>query len=434
MDNPRNSGTHRSMSSNTVLTKSGQSGAKPKIRHAFFRTIEAAGADWDTVAAKTGNIFLQRDYLHCLELAPPHDMRFGYLVFYKDDQPAGIAVCQTRRFSAADSISSIRNENQKEPCFFTGLARWFKKWVAEWVDDEILVCGNLMLTGQHGFWFDPAHIPTAEVPQLLYEALQASIPKIEKNGTKIALILIKDVHPENQPSLGRYFVQKQFVEFEIQPNMVLHLEEFADFDAYLGAMTTKYRTRVKRAFKKAESLKFHELSKNEVIELAPELFELYKSVAKSVGFNAVDLHSDYMPVLHRIMDSNFRIFGYFRDHQLVSYCTTLKNGDELEAHFLGYNKDLNHDYQLYLNMLYQMIGIAFSSGCKKVVFARTALEIKSSVGAVPEDLYCYLKHMNPLVNNFTSTILDYLKPVEEWQQRHPFKHSQPAHGEESDHS
>lgn len=54
-------------------------------------------------------------------------------------------------------------------------------------------------------------------------------------------------------------------------------------------------------------------------------------------------------------------------------------------------------------------------------FARTALEIKSSVGAVPENLYCYLRHQNPLVNKFTGTLLDYLKPVEEWLPRHPFK-------------
>jgi hypothetical protein len=36
-------------------------------------------------------------------------------------------------------------------------------------------------------------------------------------------------------------------------------------------------------------------------------------------------------------------------------------------------------------------------------------------------LYCYLRHRNPLVNRFAGTLLEYLKPVEEWLPRHPFK-------------
>jgi hypothetical protein len=80
-------------------------------------------------------------------------------------------------------------------------------------------------------------------------------------------------------------------------------------------------------------------------------------------------------------------------------------------------------------MLYDIVDNAFRLGCHRVVFARTALEIKSSIGAVPEPLFCYLCHQNVIINRFAGTILDYLKPVEEWQQRHPFKHSQPHDGE-----
>jgi hypothetical protein len=36
---------------------------------------------------------------------------------------------------------------------------------------------------------------------------------------------------------------------------------------------------------------------------------------------------------------------------------------------------------LYLNMLYDMIAYSINKGFKEIIFARTALEIKSSVGA-----------------------------------------------------
>jgi predicted N-acyltransferase len=201
---------------------------------------------------------------------------------------------------------------------------------------------------------------------------------------------------------------------------VLHLP-YRDFDAYLGAMSTKYRTRAKRAFKKAEAIERRELTSADIQQEAGKMYELYREVATNAGFNMVDLNQHYMTALHQAMNGQFRVFGYYLNGELVSYCTTLLNHQELEAHFLGYNKAFNHEYQLYLNMLYDMIRVAFDSGCNKVVFARTALEIKSSVGAEPEQLLCYLCHQNGIINKFTSTVLDYLKPTEEWQQRHPFK-------------
>jgi hypothetical protein len=52
---------------------------------------------------------------------------------------------------------------------------------------------------------------------------------------------------------------------------------------------------------------------------------------------------------------------------------------------------------LYLNMLYDMT-YSINKGFKEIIFARTALEIKSSVGARP--IQMYIGHTNPVVNVF----------------------------------
>jgi Acetyltransferase (GNAT) domain len=407
------------MEKKTTQLRGGASVVKDNnnVSFAYFPSIEAAGNDWLTVAELTEDIFFQRSFLHAVEQNPPLGMRFGYLVYYKDDNPVGLSLCQIKHFSAAQSIA---DDNEKETCFFNGLSNWFKRRVSGWAEADILICGNLLVTGAHGFWFNPDFVSVDETPELLEKGLQYAAEQSGRNGIKIAMILVKDVLPEIQENFGGKFVKKKYTEFEIQPNMVLDLP-FPDFDGYLNAMSTKYRTRAKRAFKKAESLQKKELSLLEVQQESDNMYALYKDVATNAGFNMVDLNEHYMLALHQALNGKFRVFGYYLNDELVCYCTTLHNNHELEAHFLGYNKSLNHDYQLYLNMLYDMIQVAFTSGCKKIVFARTALEIKSSVGAKPEQLLCYLRHQNSLINNLTTTILDYLKPVEEWQQRHPFK-------------
>lgn len=431
----RNQNTTSYTSSNPLFmarpkTIQSQQKVQDQDTFAFFRTISSAGKDWAAVSGLTNDLFFQKDFLAAVEAAPPDGMRLGYLVFYKNQVPAGIAVCQIKHFAAAESLNELDN-NPKEPCFFGGLAKWFKKGVANWAEADILICGNLLVTGAHGYWFNPSLFEKEEAVQLLRKGLQHAAAQLEQQGTKIAMMLIKDITLEDQSKIGQQFTCQQFTEFEIQPNMVLDLH-YPDFDAYLNAMTTKYRTRAKRAFKKATAIEKRELTSAEIRHYQAQIYHLYKEVASNAGFNMVDLNEQYIPTLHERMQGQFQVFGYFLNGEMVSYYTILKNNEELEAHFLGYNKAFNHDYQLYLNMLYDIVDNAFRLGCHRVVFARTALEIKSSIGAVPEPLYCYLCHQNVIINRFAGTLLDYLKPVEEWQQRHPFKHSQPHDGESAE--
>jgi hypothetical protein len=51
-------------------------------------------------------------------------------------------------------------------------------------------------------------------------------------------------------------------------------------------------------------------------------------------------------------------------------------------------------------MLYDMIAYSINKGYKKIIFARTALEIKSSVGAKPIEMYGLMKHSNYFINLF----------------------------------
>ena len=58
---------------------------------------------------------------------------------------------------------------------------------------------------------------------------------------------------------------------------------------------------------------------------------------------------------------------------------------------------------------------------KKIIFGRTALEIKSSVGATPTKMTGFIFHNNKILNTFLGKIFRNLEPETVWQQRHPFK-------------
>lgn len=392
---------------------------KRSITHRFFRDVDAAGHDWDA-AAPPQDIFLQRHYLSVVEQYPPKGMRFGYLVFYCGADPVGVALCQIKYFKADENIQEIDQEVAKpNKCFFTAAGQWLKKQVAGILAADVLICGNLLLTGEHGYYFNPEKVWPSEAASSLKSALDALPKELEKSGIRTPITLIKDIAPSRIKE-GQYLEANGYVEFLVQPNMTLALP-FASFEDYLMAMSTKYRTRAKRAFKKLDGIEKRELTVDDIERELPRIYRLYREIAQNAGFNMVDLNEQYLLALKRDFGAYFRIFGYYREGQLIAFYTTIQNGHELEAHFLGYEQAFNHDLQLYLNMLYDLVRAGIDANCQHLVLARTALEIKSSVGAVAHDLHCYLRHHNAVANHFTEPLLDYLNPVEKWEPRHPFK-------------
>jgi hypothetical protein len=387
-------------------------------RFELFDSIHSVG-DWDEYSAPE-NVFLQKKYLEIVEDSPPSGMQFCYAKIRKNNRVAGIAIFQIIHFNADKSLQ--QDERKENPCFFHFFGSYLKGLVAKRVDFDTLVCGSLLLTGEHGFYFDPQQVGRREGFVLLRRVIDGVLRHLsQKRGIPASLVLCKDFYEGTQPH-AQELAANDYNEFRIQPNMVLPLQpDWQKYGDYLAAMSSKYRMRAKRAVKKAGHLQFREMGAAEVKALEERMYELYLEVARGVGFNVLKINQHYFSALkHRLGDA-CSVVGCFDGAQLVGFYTTIQNYDELEAHFLGFEAAYNPSAQIYLNFLYKIVeqGIALRS--KRIVFARTALEIKSSVGAAPHEMYAYMQHTNSIVNRFLPPLLDYLKPNEDWHQRHPFK-------------
>ncbi|WP_258932065.1 hypothetical protein [Flavobacterium oreochromis] len=113
--------------------------------------------------------------------------------------------------------------------------------------------------------------------------------------------------------------------------------------------------------------------------------------------------------------------GYFLNNRLVGFHTLLLNGELLETYFLGYDEQIQKDNMLYLNMLYNMTEFGIENKFKKIIFGRTALEIKSSIGAKPVVMSGFIYHRNKFINKYIHKIFTGLEPTVIWKERHPFK-------------
>lgn len=255
--------------------------------------------------------------------------------------------------------------------------------------------------------------------------LENATLQLQKNfkaqGKKIHLTSYKDFDSSDSEKF-RINDFSEFYKFEIQPNMTFDIpENWHSNDDYVLALSKKYRDQYKRSHKKAEGIIKCKLSLEEIIIHNSRIYELYLNVAKNAPFNTFYLPKNHFIEFKKQLGQNFLFYGYFVEEKLIGFNTLIKNGTTIDTYFLGYDDNYQREKMLYLNMLYDMIGYSINKNFRKIIFARTALEIKSSVGAKPEIMYGFIKHHNKIINKFLPKLFDYFDPKVVWQERNPFK-------------
>lgn len=395
--------------------------SKPSIQTMnvrVFRSIQECREVWD-LASPRDNLFLQSDYLAALEDCPPDGMQFRYGILESKGVPFGVVYTQVLYFQAGESIRFHSKEGSHR-CLFNLFGQYIRSLVARQVSFNTLVCGNLMLSGEHGFYLGESH---ARAGHLLEKALRSILEDLERQGTPVSVILLKDFE-DQAPQLSRHLTPMGYHPFHILPSMIMALSpDWRTPEDYLYALSSKYRVRAKKA-RKILGAKVHrrKLEMGDLARLSERMHQLYLQVVDDSGFNVIHLSQGYFHRLAERLGDAVTITGYFEGETLLGFTSAIRNGNgELEAHFLGYERDRNPGLKLYLNMLLDLVDTGIALRCSRVVLARTAEEIKSSVGAVPVPLLLFIRHRSPFANRFIKPLLDYLNPEEEIVLRHPFR-------------
>jgi hypothetical protein len=397
------------------LTKPAQSGNLLELPEKGWsiqiaHTFQDIADCWNTPP----NPFLQSAFLRVLEVYPPRGMSFAYVVFFYEQKPAGIAYGQLIdlkiRESLAASLSTSKSVWGQMKQQLAGLARY-----------QLLVCGNMLLTGANGFHFSSTKLSGDLVARLLEAAFREVSESFRQNGRIVNLFMVKDINP-CCPEVSKTLFLSGFHEFTFQPDMNLAIDRtWTNLDDYFQAMSSKYRVRARRAIKKGQGLSKRTLNLAVAEIECASLHHLYREVASNADFNPYELHPEYFVALKRALPEQFRIFGYYLKDELVGFFTTIRLEEKMEAHLLGFKNSVNTSHQLYLNMLYDMVGFAIEEGVSKLGFARTAMEIKSSVGAEPQHLDCRIRHASPIANTLMPYFIRWFEPNADWIQRHPFR-------------
>lgn len=377
----------------------------------FYNINEISINIWEELNC-TNNWYFHPKYLTALQQNNPK-IQFAYIVLF-DEQNIAHALVNIQVIDF--KIDNIKNEMERIINWVKCTGRKFGFLPAEKVF-KILTCGNIFVSGKHGIF-----IKNNQKRNEIFLQITKAIVAFSnlKSQNKADFFMLKDFQNKFLFS-KKVLSEENYNSFNVDPNMILHLDEnWHSLDDYLAALKTKFRVKAKRALKLSAILKTENITANRLRELFPEMTLLYKTVASKANFNLANFDIQTFQTLKENLGDAYFLKAYWLEDKLVGFLSGIFNQESLDAHFVGIDYENNKTHAIYQRMLYDYISLGILKRVKSINFGRTASEIKSSVGAIPEDLTIYLRHKKTIKNHILRLFLKRIQPSE-FNQKYPFK-------------
>ena len=377
----------------------------------YSSVVEIPSKVWSSLNANE-NVYFKKSFLKSIE-ENHQNLDFFYVVLLDNNgNPKCFGSIQIIDFFFETVKNDLESFAKKVKEFGQKLHLFPKK-----KPFKLLICGNTFVSGEHGILIANGF----DKKQIIKELAKAILNYVNSNDKyQIDAFLLKDFINESL-CITNELKDYNYHPFSVEPNMVLHLDKnWNTFDDYLQALKTKFRVKAKKALKLSTNLAVKDVTKNNIGSALFEMELLYKKVAKNASFNLSDFNLNTYKDFMNQLDNNYIINTYYLEDKMVGFMSGVINNDNLDAHFVGIDYSLNRELAIYQRMLYDYIKIAIDNNVKILNFGRTASEIKSSVGAEPQDLTMYLRHKKSITNKIIKLFLMRVQPTP-FRQNLPFK-------------
>ncbi len=380
----------------------------------FYKKIN----ELEIVLPEDSSVFLQSAYFSSLEEAGIPGVDYRYCPHYEDGHLCGLYYFQIINLSAQELGQIIHFEPYDS--LLSGVSMLIQKLLFGVKKDKphyLIVSGNLCLSGPYGISHQPAH--SAEIYRSFPETLAALCHELEKSG-KVVAEIVKD-YPAEQDPLFHALTQNRFNLLSMEPVMKMKLpDSWHSMNDYVEALSSKYRQRYNQARKKLEGCEIKTITPAFISKNSERMNTLYKAVQGKSPVRIVKPDVNYLLALSKNLGDRVNVKGIFKDNLLLAFFIGIRDQDHYEAHHIGIDYQYNKEYSLYLNLLYEYIKMAIDSKSELLSFGRTAMEMKTTVGAVSHNYHTYIKLNNRLLNSIIKKIIPEEVPAN-WIPRDPFR-------------
>ena len=378
-----------------------------KIHATVYTTInEIPTGVFTSIDTGTNNYF-NPHFLLAYEANNCNFLDFYYIVVEIGNIPQALFVGQRIKLDISELLSNY--------CFIGGMGLRIGNLTGK-KPVNIFLIGNTFISGELGC-IKNKEFDTVTLSRFLADFLADKDNPFYK---EYDVVIFRDFLLESADfysCLPEYGYQK----FYVDPVMVLTIDSnWNSFEDYLGAMKTKFRTKAKSALKRSQNLVIKNFSSQDIEKNLDTLNRLYQNVEEKAEFNLGVLNLMTYADLKQNFEEQFILLSYFLNEKMVGFMAAFVNEDVMDAHFVGLDYDYNRDFGVYQRVLCDYVDLAIKNKVKKLNFGRTSGEIKSTFGALPEQLVCFMRHKKSITNHLIKPVISNIKPSD-FEIRKPFK-------------
>ncbi|MES2847768.1 MAG: GNAT family N-acetyltransferase [Bacteroidota bacterium] len=344
------------------------------IHITIAKNISDCANDWDTLLP--GAHHLKSRHLLAFENAGVYDIENNYVQVFIKDKLIGLLYLQ--QFCFQHKHLNFGNGSATT-------AKLIKCFLPAKL--PILVCGHLFRINFQGFYFkDAAH------RQLVFDAIKL----FTKLNVNPAGIIVKDCNEAFVEQSCKFWGYRFFngdVTMEILKRPAWNI-----FEDYINNLHKNYRQRAKKIIAAFAGVETKQLNAEEIKNNAALIEQLYWNVVNKQTVKLGTINAAYFYELKKDLQDDFEMYALYAGGKMIGFYTFIFYEKEMETHFIGLDYDANTKHKIYFNILFAGIEKMIERRFEKLELGRTARDAKANAGALPRQVFNYIKVKNPLAD------------------------------------
>ncbi|MDB5305860.1 MAG: hypothetical protein JWO38_62 [Gemmataceae bacterium] len=339
---------------------------------------------WEAACGATPSCFTDRDFLRAVEGGLPADARVYHAIVADDaGRPAaGASLC----LLPIDVLLLAGPLARRA-------AGWCRRVFPRFGRLRLMCCGLPVSAGQSQVGFAAGADRGRAVGRL--DALLRALARRERAGA----IVFKEFDAADVAVMdvlrARGYIRAD------SPPMYDLTRPFPDFEAYCAALRSHYRSEVRRSQRKFEQAGCRVAHLRDPAEIVraytPAVHRLYEAVVAKSDVKFELLPATFFHQLAGRLSGRVSLTTVSRGGRIVAFTWGLACGPEYHILFCGIDYDENPAADLYFNVMYHQLDLAFRSGARAVRFGQTADAFKTRVGCTGSRRYFYARGAGPLL-------------------------------------
>jgi Peptidogalycan biosysnthesis/recognition len=352
----------------------------------IFDSIEHLDlTEWQRIQASfNASIFTDPRFIAAVEVSIKQVERFWYIVLYDE---GGVPIACTSASAMTVDLADLADP---------GLARFIRHTplVSSWLRRLKLLIGGLPIGTGHSTLALAQPSASAQILPILDGIICDLATEVRADAIVYKEFGETDLTwTEPLLDLGYYRIPT--------PPMHFFRPVFQDFSHYCAALKAHYRQQINRSKRKLRDagLEIIVLSNQEEILRAytPEVHALYQQMADRATIKVEVLPIEFLHQLTLRLNGQVELIAIRKEARIVAFGWNIHAQSSYHAMYGGLDYHLNHEFDLYFNLIYAMLDCALGKRVSRIEVGLGGDAFKAKIGCYCEPLYVFVKGRRPLM-------------------------------------